>query len=471
MNARVGSDSSCNRQQIYNIQKSVVKEKENLLLPLTTASKDTLACIMQTCKDTSSSPDAFIRSVEAAPEPMCVLATNQQLFDLERFCCGSTFSILSVDITFNLGSFYVTPTTFHNLMVHNAKDCFPTLLGPILIHQTKTFVPFHYFASTLIRLNSFLVNLKSFGTDGEQELIKAFQVCFPHATHLRCINHLRQNVKDKLKSLGILLSVWNEFLADIFGQQIGSHFEKGLIDLDLDKFTPALHKLENRWNNLESSCRQAEPPQFYHWFCKYKADNIISCVLPHVRVKAGLKVTDRFTTNAVESINCVIKREVEWKENKLLVLVQLLKEIVIQHEAELQKAVINHGEWHFIPLYQNLVISEEIWFGMTTQSKERHMKKVNSFHLLIQDVTPQLSNEPTASTSSLSSYSLGVPVEYVSGSGISSQTLQRIWKKAEQLLSSDNHIMKIPWLTDQKARLVKSQSSPHPHVVSRHPKK
>ena len=139
---------------------------------------DTLAHIMNLCKHEKGSR-AFIRSVEAAPEPMCLLATDQQLVDLERFCTGSEVSVLSVDPTFNLGPFYVTPATFHNLLVETNRHFHPIMLGPILVHQTKTFRPFHYFASTLVRLNPQLANLKSFGTGGEPELIEAFKIYFP----------------------------------------------------------------------------------------------------------------------------------------------------------------------------------------------------------------------------------------------------------------------------------------------------
>jgi len=137
---------------------------------------------------------------------MCVLATNQQLSDLQSFCTASPSSILSVDPTFYLGPFYVTPTTYKNL-VETERGQHRAVLGPILIHQTKTFRPFHYFASTIISLNPELTKLKAFGTDGEPGLIKAFHVCFPQATHLRCTNHIRQNVKDKLRSLGVSQSV------------------------------------------------------------------------------------------------------------------------------------------------------------------------------------------------------------------------------------------------------------------------
>ena len=74
----------------------------------------------------------FIRSVEAGPEPMCFLATDQQLVDLERFCTTIPFTP-----TFNLGPFYVSPITYQNLVLETGKGNHPIFLGPILIHQTK----------------------------------------------------------------------------------------------------------------------------------------------------------------------------------------------------------------------------------------------------------------------------------------------------------------------------------------------
>ena len=51
-----------------------------------------------------------------------MLATSQQLADLEHFCTASPSSVLSVDPTFNLGPFYVTPTTYHNLLVETGRQ-------------------------------------------------------------------------------------------------------------------------------------------------------------------------------------------------------------------------------------------------------------------------------------------------------------------------------------------------------------
>ena len=118
MSAKSGCDLPRNRRQIYSAkQASKIHSETHSSLSGSVPRSDTLTHVMQVCKETSSSMDAFIRSVEAAPEPMCVLATNQQLADLERFCTASPSSVLSIDPTFNLGPFYVTPTTYHNLLV------------------------------------------------------------------------------------------------------------------------------------------------------------------------------------------------------------------------------------------------------------------------------------------------------------------------------------------------------------------
>ena len=93
-----------------------------------------IAHVMQMCKESYRSEDVFVQSVEAAPEPMCVLATKQQLLDIERFCTGELSSVLNIDPTFN-----VTPTTYHNLLVTTPHGNNPILLGPVLIHKTKTF--------------------------------------------------------------------------------------------------------------------------------------------------------------------------------------------------------------------------------------------------------------------------------------------------------------------------------------------
>ena len=254
-----------NVQQACYLQKKQEIKNEPITLPNT----DTLAAIMQQCKATSAGPHAYIRAVQAAPEPVCVLATDQQICDLVRFCTNSSkFSVLTVDPTFNLGPFNVTPMTYENLLVNNKEGKHPLLLGPVLIHQTKTLSPFHLFASTLIRLNGNTAEIKAFGSDGEPELIKAFSLAFRDAVQLRCFSHFRQNIKDKLREIGMHESATKTILDDIFGRQIGSHFEEGLVDAEKEKtFWSMLDSLEIEWSNLERGCYlQKTVPSFFNWF-------------------------------------------------------------------------------------------------------------------------------------------------------------------------------------------------------------
>jgi len=49
--------------------------------------------------------DAFVQGVN---EPMALLCNEQQLVDIEHFCCNP-YGMLGIDLTFNLGEFNVTP--------------------------------------------------------------------------------------------------------------------------------------------------------------------------------------------------------------------------------------------------------------------------------------------------------------------------------------------------------------------------
>ena len=62
---------------------------------------------------------------------------------------------------------------------------------------------------------------------------------FPNTVHLRCTNHIRQNIKD---NLNVSHSATKEILADIYGAKIGTHFESDLADAQSETI------FRNRWN-------------------------------------------------------------------------------------------------------------------------------------------------------------------------------------------------------------------------------
>ena len=101
------------------------------------------------------------------------------------------------------------------------------MIGPLLLSQTKTFDAYNQFFSKLVSLNKEVCGILAYGTDGEEELFKALSVSFPHALHLRCFIHFRENCKEKLRSSNIPEQIQKEYLADIFGRRVGNVWEQG----------------------------------------------------------------------------------------------------------------------------------------------------------------------------------------------------------------------------------------------------
>lgn len=176
------------------------------------------------------SGDKFVRVVTASPRPMSLLASNQQLRDIAHFATNpSKFSVLSIDPTFSLGEF--TCIAYRNLLVIDPRTHeSPILLGPILVHQQKTFETYHFFASTLVGLNPTFASILAFGTDGEEAVVKAFKQQLTHAIHLRCFCHMKQDIQKKLCEDGFPGDAVSEIIAHIFGVKQGPTLHEGLVD-------------------------------------------------------------------------------------------------------------------------------------------------------------------------------------------------------------------------------------------------
>ena len=82
------------RNQGYYLKRKImqaeINESASVSAPLysTIGSRDMLFVIMEQCKNAEKS-NRFVQHVTCAPEPMAILCTNQQLLDVERFCCDS----------------------------------------------------------------------------------------------------------------------------------------------------------------------------------------------------------------------------------------------------------------------------------------------------------------------------------------------------------------------------------------------
>ena len=222
LNASSMSDLPRNRAQAKYARRGHTSSANNT---------DSLVMLLEQCKRQQINREEvpFIREVTGAPELRCILGFDWQLEDLSTFCTDpSEFSILGADPTFNLGRFNVTVTSYRNLkVVDRISGHHPTMIGPMLISQTKIFDAYNHFFSKLISLNKDTRGIMAFGTDGEEELYKAMRISFPHAVHVRCFTHFRDNCKDQLKSSNVPEEAQKDFLFDIFGRRVGDTLEKG----------------------------------------------------------------------------------------------------------------------------------------------------------------------------------------------------------------------------------------------------
>jgi hypothetical protein len=104
-----------------------------------TTANDSLLEAIDSCKSEVRDSNKFVREVIPAPEFCILLASDQQLKDVERFCCNpESFCVLGVDPTFNFGDYNLTVSTYRHLLLKTDKGVNPVRMGPVLIHQRKT---------------------------------------------------------------------------------------------------------------------------------------------------------------------------------------------------------------------------------------------------------------------------------------------------------------------------------------------
>ena len=137
------------------------------------------------------------------------------------------------------------------------------MLGPLFIHQRKTFATYHFFFSQLVGLRPALCDIQSYGTDGEKALEEALGTQFRDGTHLRCFLHFRGNLESKLLDIGISKSDAQEFVKDVLGNP--SQLEEGLVDADRDVLDEEFRALKKKWDERECVLTGTKEPQFHDW--------------------------------------------------------------------------------------------------------------------------------------------------------------------------------------------------------------
>ena len=428
------------RQQVNDIRKKM------------TLTTDPLFTLMMMCKDGegSKSPDAFVRIVTGAPFPMMVLAFDWTLDDIVRFCTSTTsFSILGVDPTFNLGAFDVTVTTYRHLLLTTKDDAHkhPVLIGPLFVHVKKDFQTYHFFASSLVSKRPELAQLQCFGTDGETAIVKAFSAVFTKAIHLRCFLHFRQNIERKLQELRVSSAITKEYRKDIFGDP--QCLQLGLVDVcSKAELINKLNSLEEKWNNLERPFHS--PPGFFEWFQEHSLEVVADCMIRPLREQAGLgSPPTPYYTNDIESKNNILKQHLQRKASQLPEFVENMKALIIEQRSEIEKAVAMYGEYRVVSCHSKLACERQKWFKM---SQKQRQNKINQF---MKAPIVQLSHADSNNEDEVTPLNcLLLPPNMA----------KIIWSRANAILEDESAIVQAPG-DDESAYIVKSQSGQKPHYV------
>ena len=472
-----------NRDQISNMRRSI-----NSKLPMCSSKglRDPLFMVMEQCKMCESG-DKFVRVVTASPEPMSLLATDQQLSDLVCFATNpNKFCVLSIDPTFSLGDFSVTCIAYRHLLVIDSRTGeSPIMLGPMLVHQRKLYATYHFFASSLIGITPGLAKVLAFGTDGEEAVVKAFKQQFSFAIHLRCFRHMKQDTQRKLNvDMGFPADAISEIIAHIFGRKDGPTFFEGLVDAHSEaEFDAKLCSLTLKWEELEELRNKKSENQitFYSWFKKYHAEEIKSTMIRSVREAAGLgDPPSEFCTNDSEAINSALKQFLGFKKPDWPIFNDKMRKFVFNQQEEVCKAIISLGQYSLRKEYQHLSVAPNCWFtALSEDQKESARKKFQhasvdkqeefNFNTL-DSVTGNELNEQSMQLDSSEcdgGRQLSLDVETASQiTGLPTLILRQMWSKAADLTLSNNQVMPAPGCSDA-SRMVASSSQKKPHFVTR----
>ena len=76
-----------------------------------------------------------------------------------------------------------------------------------------------------------------------------------------------------------------------------------------------------------------------------------------------------FYTNARESVNTLLKETVSYKKQLWALFNNKVKKAVESQQCEMEKAIINFGQYRLCQQYKFLACSEDTWFRMTSSQR------------------------------------------------------------------------------------------------------
>lgn len=158
----------------------------------------------------------------------------------------------------------------------------------------------------------------------------------------------------KLTDLGMPKTLANENRKEIFGRDMGTACEAGLVDcLTEEDFRKRLDILPV-WEK-----RHSKGKQFYEYFLHKKAPLVLSCMGATPRMMAGLGYPpDVYTQNGSECANFIIRHAKNKNKLDMMECVELIRKVVAQQETLEYLGMCGQGEWFLDEIYVDQRLEE-----------------------------------------------------------------------------------------------------------------
>ena len=161
-------------------------------------------------------------------------------------------------------------------------------------------------------------------------------------------------------------------------------------------------------------------------------------MLAGVRANAGLgDSTTPFYTNVPESANAVIKRAVNFQESEMSNFTLKMAQLIRHQKEDIRGTLLNSGPYKLTHDYTNLQLLQEKWFSMTPEQREAYENAFDKKCLNEEDMghdTERNHEMPSLSVSAEEAHLTCHPL----------QTVERVFRKAQSVLSKENAIVPAP---------------------------
>jgi hypothetical protein len=255
----------------------------------------------------------------------------------------------------------------------------------------------------------------------EKGLESVFPTNHGQNIHLRCFDHMTDDFKRKLDQLKIPKESQTQIIQSILGSEFGGKRNKGLVDLEGDKFDSRLKLLEKSWPSAFTSYLHSKTGRI-----RTIIETLKECMSTNVRVSAGLgNPPNKWTNQRAESMNSILKEELGSQETDLVNLHELLyKRVAEQQETELTKAIFKMGEYRLSDMFKHFEVDPSVWCQKGASQREAYIKKVFG--------------KTSSKKGSTSGSKLSITKEKSNLSDlVPTYLLGEIWAKAEEILSGD----------------------------------